>query len=148
MSSIMRRRDYWREMNPMRETINSFFDDLFTRLPVISGLGEWKPSIDLIDKGTDYVIMADLPGYTPENVKITVQENSVQLGGKIQEESDTTQGDFQVKERSFGTFSRSIPLPAQIKPEEARAKFKNGVLEITLPKVEVPAGRILDIDTE
>lgn len=147
MSSLMRR-DYWREMNPMRESINSFIDDLFTRLPGISGWGEWSPSIDLIDKGTDYIIMADLPGYTPENVKITVQENSVQIRGKVQEEKDTTQGDFQVKERSFGTFSRSIPLPAQIKPEEARAKFKNGVLEITLPKVDVPAGRILDIETE
>lgn len=147
MSSLMRR-DYWREMNPMRESINSFIDDLFTRLPGISGWGEWRPSIDLIDKGTDYIIMADLPGYTPENVKITVQENSVQIRGKVQEEKDTTQGDFQVKERSFGTFSRSIPLPAQIKPEEARAKFKNGVLEITLPKVDVPAGRILDIETE
>ncbi|MGB4503293.1 MAG: Hsp20/alpha crystallin family protein [Syntrophaceticus sp.] len=147
MSSLMRR-DYWREMNPMRESINSFIDDLFTRLPGISGWEEWRPSIDLIDKGTDYIIMADLPGYTPENVKITVQENSVQIRGKVQEEKDTTQGDFQVKERSFGTFSRSIPLPAQIKPEEARAKFKNGVLEITLPKVDVPAGRILDIETE
>lgn len=132
----------------MRESINSFIDDLFTRLPGISGWEEWRPSIDLIDKGTDYIIMADLPGYTPENVKITVQENSVQIRGKVQEEKDTTQGDFQVKERSFGTFSRSIPLPAQIKPEEARAKFKNGVLEITLPKVDVPAGRILDIETE
>ncbi len=146
--SLMRR-DYWREMNPVRETINSFFDDLLTRrLPAISGLGEWKPSIDLIDNGAEYMIMADLPGYTPENVQITVQENTVLLRGKIQEERDTTQGDFQVQERSFGTFSRSIPLPAQNKPEEATAKFKHGVLEITLPKVEVPKGRILDIETE
>jgi HSP20 family protein len=146
--SLMRR-DYWREMNPMRETINSFLDDLLTRrLPAISGWGEWKPSIDLIDNGAEYVIMADLPGYTSENVKITVRENSITLGGKVQQEKDTTEGDFQVKERSFGTFSRSIPLPTQIKPEEARAKFKNGVLEITLPKVDAPAGRILDIETE
>jgi HSP20 family protein len=145
--SLMRR-DYWREMNPMRETINSFFDDLLTRrLPAISGWGEWKPSINLLDNGAEYVIMADLPGYTPENVKITVQENTIQLSGKVQEEKDTTEGDFQVKERSFGTFSRSIPLPTQIKPEEATAKFKNGVLEITLPKVDVPTGRILDIET-
>ena len=94
------------------------------------------------------MIMADLPGYTPENIKISVQENSVQLKGNIQEERDATQGDFQVKERSLGAFSRSIPLPAQIKTEEARAKFKNGVLEITLPKVEAPTGHILDIETE
>ena len=146
--SSMTRRDYWKEMNPMREPVNSFFDEIFTRLPGFSGLGEWKPSIDLIDKDTDYVLMADLPGYTPENIKISVQENGIHLKGKVQEEKEATQGDFQVKERSFGTFSRSIPLPAQIKTEEARAKFKNGVLEITLPKVEAPTGHILDIETE
>lgn len=146
--SSMTRRDYWKEMNPMRESVNNFFDEIFTRLPGISSMGEWKPSIDLIDKDTDYVLMADLPGYTPENIKISVQENGIHLKGKVQEEKEATQGDFQVKERSFGTFSRSIPLPAQIKTEEARAKFKNGVLEITLPKVEAPTGHILDIETE
>ncbi len=142
-------RDHWREMNPIRESINSFFDDLFTRrLPSIPCWGEWKPSIDLMDNGADYIILADLPGYAPDNVKITVQENSITLGGKVQEEKEANESNFQVKERSFGTFSRTIPLPAQIKPDEASAKFKHGVLRVTLPKVEVPVGRILDIELE
>lgn len=147
MSSIMRR-DNWRDMTPMRETINSFIDDLFTRMPSVSGMGEWKPSIDLLDRGTDYLIRADLPGYSPENVKINVLENSVQIGGKIEEEKDTTEENFKLKERSFGSFTRSIPLPAQIKPEEASARYKNGVLEITLPKEEVDQGRTLSIEIE
>ena len=146
--SLMRR-GYWGEMNPMRETINNFIDDLFSRrLPAISDWVEWKPSIDLLDRKMEYVIRADLPGYSPEKVKISVQENSVQIGGEIQEEKDKTEGNFQLKERSFGTFSRSIPLPAQIKPDEASARYKDGVLEITLPKVEIPKGRILNIETD
>lgn len=148
MSLIRRDRDYFRELIPMRETINNFLEDLFTRFPTFSNAGEWRPSIDLIDRGTEYVIRADLPGYAPENVTINVLENSVQISGQITEEKETTEGNFELRERSYGSFTRSIPLPVQIKPEEARARFKNGLLEITLPKVEAPKGRILDIETD
>ncbi len=148
MSLIRRDRDYLRELSPMRETINNFIEDLFTRFPSISNMGEWRPSIDLIDRGTEYVIRADLPGYAPENVTINVLENNVQISGQIKEEKDTTEGNFELKERSFGSFTRSIPLPVQIKPEEAKARYRNGLLEITLPKVEAPKGHILNIETE
>ncbi|HAF16982.1 MAG: Hsp20/alpha crystallin family protein [Thermacetogeniaceae bacterium] len=148
MSLIRRDRDYLRELSPMRETINNFIEDLFTRFPTFSNTGEWRPSIDLIDRGTEYVIRADLPGYAPENVTINVLENNVQISGQIKEEKDTTEGNFELRERSFGSFTRSIPLPVQIKPEEARARYRNGLLEITLPKVDAPKGHILNIETE
>jgi HSP20 family protein len=148
MSLMRRDRDYFRDMTPMRETINNFIEDVFTRIPAISNVGEWRPSIDLIDRGADYVIRADLPGYSPESVTINVLENNVQISGQIKEEKDTTEGNFELKERSFGSFTRSIPLPVQIKPEEAKARYRNGLLEITLPKVEAPKGHILNIETE
>ena len=94
------------------------------------------------------MIRADLPGYAPENVTINVLENSVRISGEIKEEKDTKEGNFELRERSYGSFSRTIPLPVQIKPEEAKARYKNGVLEIILPKVEAPKGRILDIEIE
>lgn len=142
------RRDYFREMHPMRESINNFIEDLVTRLPAISNMGEWRPSIDLIDRGTEYIIRADLPGYSPDNVTINVLDNNVQISGRITEEKDTTEGNFELKERSYGSFTRSIPLPAQVKPEEAKARCRNGVLEITLPKVETPKGHTLRIETD
>jgi HSP20 family protein len=143
------RRDYWQETNPLRETINTFVDDLVTkRIPILHDLTEWRPSIDLIDIGENYLIRADLPGYSPENVKIIVHENSITIEGKIQEEKDLQNGEFQVQERSYGSFSRSIPLSAKVIPEQARATFKNGVLEVTLPKVDAPKGRILEIETD
>ena len=148
MSLMRRDRDYFRELVPMRETINNFIEDLFTRFPTFSHAGEWRPSIDLLDRGPEYVIRADLPGYAPENVTINVLENSVRISGEIKEEKDTKEGNFELRERSYGSFSRTIPLPVQIKPEEAKARYKNGVLEIILPKVEAPKGRILDIEIE
>ena len=72
----------------------------------------------------------------------------MQISGQIKEEKDTTEGNFALRERSFGSFTRSIPLPVQIKPEEARARYRNGLLEITLPKVDAPKGHILNFETE
>ncbi len=143
--SLMRR-DPW-DITPFREMIGRIFDETVSRLP-FPGWGEWKPSVDLIDRGTEFVVKADLPGYSPENLSITVQENSIQISGETREEKEVKEGSYQLKERSFGSFSRSIPLPSAVKTEEARASFKNGVLEVRLPKLEVPKGRTLQIETE
>ncbi|MDH7578700.1 MAG: Hsp20/alpha crystallin family protein [Bacillota bacterium] len=137
--------DPWRELTSFREAINRLFDETLTRR---FGWGEWKPSVDMVDRGTEFVVRADLPGYSPENVEITVQENAVLIHGKVKEERETKEENYQVRERSYGSFARSLPLPVPIIPEQARASFKNGVLEIILPKVEAPKGRTLQIETE
>lgn len=143
--SLMRREPW--DITPIREVFNRIFDETFSRLPFV-GWGEWKPSVDLIDRGAEFVIKADLPGYSPENISITVNENSVQISGETREEKELKDANYQLRERSYGSFSRTIPLPAAVKTEEARASFKNGVLEIRLPKVEAPRGRRLQIETE
>lgn len=143
--SLMRKEPW--DITPFREMINRIFDETFSRIP-FPGWGEWKPSVDLIDRGTEFVIKADLPGYSPENISITVDENSVQISGETREEKEVKEGNYQLKERGYGSFSRSIPLPAAVKTEEAKASFKNGVLEIRLPKVEAPKGRRLQIEAE
>ncbi len=140
--------DPWRELASFREAINRLFDETITRRLPIPGWGEWKPSVDVVDRGAEFVIKADLPGYSPENVEITVQENAVFIRGEVKEEKETKEGEYHVRERSYGSFARSLPLPVPIKPELARATFKNGVLEIILPKAEVPKGRTLKIETE
>jgi HSP20 family protein len=140
--------DPWRELASFREAINRLFDETFSRRLPLPSWGEWKPSIDVIDKGNEIVIRADLPGYNPDNVEITVQENSVHIRGEVTEEREVKEGEYQVRERSYGSFARTIPLAAAIKPEEAKATFKNGVLEVILPKAEVPKGRKLQIETE
>lgn len=143
--SLMRREPW--DITPIREVFNRIFDETFSRLPFV-GLGEWRPSVDVLDRGTEFVIKADLPGYSPENIAITVDENSVQISGETREEREVKEGSYQLRERNYGSFSRTIPLPAAIKTEEAKASFKNGVLEIRLPKVEAPKGRRLQIETE
>lgn len=141
------RRDPWRELTSVRETLNRLFDETSRRLP-FQGWGEWKPSIDVLDKGSEFVVKADVPGYTPENMEISVTDNSISIRGQIEEEKETKESDYHMRERSFGSFSRVIPLTAEVKPELAKASFKNGVLEIILPKAEIPKGHTLKIETE
>ncbi len=138
--------DPWRELTSFREAINRLFDETVARR--FPGFGEWKPSVDVVDKGAEFVVRADLPGYSPENVEINVQENAVSIRGEVKEEREAKKGEYHVRERSYGTFARALPLPVPIKPDLARATFKNGVLEITLPKEEIAKGRTLRIDTE
>lgn len=142
--SLMRR-DPWREISTFREAINRLFDETVSRR---LGWGEWRPSVDVVDRGTEFLLKADLPGYSPDNVEITVQEDNVIIRGEQTEEKEINQADYHLKERSLGSFTRSIPLPTKIQPDMARATYKNGVLEIILPKVELPKGRTLKIETE
>lgn len=144
----LKRWEPWRELSTFREAINRLFDEVFSRRLPIPGWGEWKPSVDVVDRGEEFVLRADLPGYSPENVEVTVQENNISIRGEIKEEKETKEGEYHVKERSYGSFTRSIPLSVPVKPELAKATFKNGVLEVVLPKVEVPKGRTLKIETE
>lgn len=145
--SLMRR-DPWRELASFREGINRLIDETIGRRFPFPGWSEWKPSVDVLDKGNEYVVRADLPGYNPENIEIKVTETSVSIRGEIKEEKEIKEGDYLVRERNFGSFARTIPLSTPIKPEECRSRFKNGILEIILPKADAAKGRILEIETE
>lgn len=138
--------DPMREMSPFREALGRFIDEAIPRRLPLQGLWEWKPSVDVVDNGPELVLRADLPGYDSDDITINVQENGVTIRGEVKDEKETKGADYQIRERSFGSFSRLIQLPAQVKPDEASASFRNGVLEVTLPKVDVPKGRTLKID--
>ncbi|MDD2555250.1 MAG: Hsp20/alpha crystallin family protein [Syntrophaceticus sp.] len=146
-----RRKDHWRELAAFKDGVNQVFDETVGKhLPVssLSELFEWKPFVDIVDEDEQFVIKADLPGYDPSNIEIKVTENSVNIRGKIDEEHEYKDSSYQIRERGFGSFTRNLSLSGEVKPDEAKASFRNGVLEIKLPKVQVPKGRKLDIETE
>jgi HSP20 family molecular chaperone IbpA len=101
---------------------------------------EWPisklPSVDLADRGKEFVITVDLPGYTKEDVDIRVTEHWVQIKAeskKIKEEENRAKNYIQ-KERYYSSFARVIPFPESVTSSGSRATMKNGVLEITVPK--------------
>lgn len=99
----------------------------------------FQPDADIRDFDNQYVIRMDLPGMSKDQIRVDVTENAVSISGERREEKreeNVREGTYRM-ERNFGTFHRAIPLDEPVKTEEVQAKYENGVLEITLPKLEV-----------
>ncbi|MBE3576531.1 MAG: Hsp20/alpha crystallin family protein [Limnochordales bacterium] len=117
--------------------------------------GEWGglagyPSVDVVDAGESLIVRADLPGVDPANVDVRVLDDSVVLKGEMRQETKEEKEGYYRSERRFGSFYRTIPLPTRIKPEQASASLRHGVLEIRLPKAgdEEGHGRRLKINIQ
>jgi HSP20 family protein len=115
-----------------------------------AGLGEltrWSPAIEVFQRENNLVVRAELPGLNKEDVKVEMTDDGLILHGERKQESEEKREGFYRSERSYGQFYRLIPLPDDIDPDNVRAEFKNGVLEINVPvtqskqrRREVPIG--------
>ncbi len=94
------------------------------------------PSVDLKETEQEIILKADIPGINQEDLDITVGENIVTLKGEIKLDESREEKGYHLIERRYGSFYRTIPLPAEVKSEEATARCKNGVLELKIPKVQ------------
>lgn len=102
------------------------------------GRGLWRPPIELYSKGDNLIVKADLPGMSREDIKVECTDDAITIQGeRKQERTEEKEGEFHT-ERFYGKFFRRIPLPEGTRPEDAKAVFRDGVLEITLkaPKQE------------
>jgi HSP20 family protein len=94
------------------------------------------PSVDIFEDGDEVVVKADIPGVKKDDIDVTITENSLTISGERKQEKKVKEKDFHRIERSYGSFSRSFRLPENVNGDKAKAEFKNGVLEIRLPKVK------------
>jgi HSP20 family protein len=93
----------------------------------------WMPAIEVTERDGNYVVRAELPGLKPEDVKVEVVDNALVLEGERKFEREEDKGGVHRTERRYGRFYRSIPLPEGANVEQVRARFENGVLEVTAP---------------
>jgi len=101
----------------------------------------WALAIDLMQREGNLVVRAELPGLKPEDVKLEITDDAIVLQGERNDEREENRGGLHVTERRYGRFYRAIPLPDGAKTDDARAKFENGVLEITVPTQELKSNR-------
>jgi len=133
--SIMRW-DPFGELTYLRSQMNRFFDHTFRR-SFLTGAEPFGPRIDLYQTDQEVVATAELPGVESKNdVEITLTSDSLSLRGELKRSHDVGDENFIHVERYYGSFSRTLPLPAEVKPDEARASYQNGILEIRMPKTE------------
>jgi HSP20 family protein len=105
---------------------------------------EWVPQIEVLHNKGQFMVRADLPGLTKDEVKVEITDDFLRLSGERKEEKEEKREGFYRSERSYGSFYRQIPLPEGARTENAAATFRNGVLEITMPaqKAETPARKL------
>lgn len=100
---------------------------------------EWVPQIEVLHNNEQFMVRADLPGLTKDDVKVELTEDVLAISGERKEEKEEKREGFYRSERSYGSFYRQVPLPEGAKTENAAATFHNGVLEITIPAPKVAA---------
>lgn len=107
----------------------------------------WTPDIEAFERKGEFVVRADLPGMTKDNVKIEISDGELVIQGERTEEKEQKEKGYYASERSYGAFYRALPLPDGVKTDEAKATFKDGVLEIAMPAGKLPErhGRQLEI---
>ncbi|MBP7279882.1 MAG: Hsp20/alpha crystallin family protein [Sedimentibacter sp.] len=133
----------FREADNLSKDISNFFD--FSPMRFFGGMS--SPRVDVYQTDTDVVVKAEIPGITKEDLNVYVDENSIRLSGQSKRDNEYKDEHVYRTERFYGSFSRTIPLPVEIKSDQAKAEYKDGILSITVPKVE-PAkskGKRIDI---
>ena len=103
---------------------------------------------DLIDKKDALVIRAEIPGVAKDNIKVNVREDRVDVSARLDRKKEEKEENYYCYERAYGAWQRSFSLPEKVKCERAKAKYRDGVLEITLPKVEEEKERNIELKIE
>jgi HSP20 family protein len=97
---------------------------------------EWVPQIEVLQNDGQFMVRADLPGLTKDDVKVEFTENTMTISGERKEEKEEKREGFYRSERRYGSFYRQILVPETAQAENATATFRNGVLEITMPMLK------------
>jgi HSP20 family protein len=121
-----------------------FFTSPFSMSPTF---GKMMPAVDVSETPEAVTVNAELPGMGPEDVEIHVENNYLILHGEKKSESEEKKENAVHRECAYGSFSRSIPLPAEIQADKVTAKFKNGVLKVILPKSEKAQTKRITIES-
>jgi len=128
------------QWNPFREIDRDMFK-FMENLPYGFSGRSISPRVDVYETDDKIVVKAEIPGVSKEDLNIYVNENSIRLSGQTKRESDFKDENAYHSERYYGSFSRTIPLPVEVKSEAANASYKDGILSITLPKAEPAKNR-------
>jgi len=132
-------------LTEMQRQIEKMFREFWKTAPKELRFGFYEPLVDIEDKGDEYVVYINVPGFSKDEVKVRVTEDFVEVFAEHSEErkKEIASKNYVMRERVYEGFKRRIELPAKVRPESASAYLKDGVLEIHLPKSE--AAREIEI---
>jgi HSP20 family protein len=128
-----------RELNTIQSEMNRLFNTFFDSPTAGNGVStarRWIPAMDLVEVENEYILRADLPGLSEQDVNIELQDNVLTVSGERKHEREESKEGYYRVERSSGSFSRTLTLPDGVDPDAIKASFDKGVLEVRVPKPE------------
>ncbi len=142
----------WRpfgELSSLRREMDRLWENFFVERP----LGkiwerEWAPSLDMSETKDNFVVKAEVPGIDAKHIDISLTGDVLTIRGEKRQEKEEKEEDYHLVERTYGSFSRSVRLPAEVESNKIKASYKNGILAITLPKSEKAKAKEVKIKVE
>ena len=128
------------ELSPFyafRREMDRLFDNFFRGFDIepFRGTEEFfNPSVDVVDNDKEIKVTAELPGLDEKDIEVSIAEDSLTIKGEKKKEKEEKGKNYHRTERTYGSFSRTIPLPVEVETDKAEATFKKGVLTIVMPK--------------
>jgi HSP20 family protein len=133
---MIRRWDPFREMMVLRNSLDRVADRDVALAPSDWKSFNWSVALDVVESEDEYLVKASLPGINPEDLDVTFDDNRLTIKGEVKEDNDVEDSRYHLRERRYGSFTRSIKMPSGIQSDEIKARYDKGVLELHLPKVE------------
>lgn len=135
------------DFQALQERINRIFQDTALSTVGEKTMGAWAPSCDIYEEGDSIVVKAELPGVEKSDIDVQVENNVLTLRGERKREKEVKSENLYRTERFYGAFSRSFTLPVTVDTEKIQAEYKDGVLQVTLPKVDAAKPRRINVVT-
>ena len=143
--------DPFRNVATLQDRINRLFEDAFPRARDLDddvSLCAWRPAVDIYETENGLVLKAELPGVKKGDVSVEIKDNVLTLKGERTEDKEVNEENYYRRERCFGSFQRSFNLEQSVQPEKIKAKFKDGILEVEIPRPEEEKPKKVTVDVD
>lgn len=129
----------------LRDDMDRLFETFFGQHPE-GREGFWTPIVDIEESNGNILVKAEIPGMEKDEIKVSVRDNMLTISGERKQEIETKDKTFHRIERSYGKFSRTITLPSEVDADKVKAAYKDGVLNIILPKPESVKPKQIEVE--
>jgi HSP20 family protein len=137
--------------------VERLFEDFFDKRWLRPWSREWPgfesilekkgPKVDVVDREHEIFVRAELPGMRKEDIEVSVSDDSLSVKGSSRKEEESEEGDYHRREISSSYVARTVPLPARVRGDEAKATLRDGMLEVTIPKAEDSKRRRVEVES-
>ena len=141
----------FRELDEVQNRLGSFFGGRFPRFGNgMSGLklADWSPQVDIVEDEKEYLIKADLPEMKKDEINVSVENGVLSVSGERKTEKEEKNKKFHRIERSYGRFERTFMVPEDADGANVKAEFKDGVLQVHLPKTPVAKPKAIEVKVD